>query len=334
MKCLIIQTAFLGDVILATPVIEQIRKHYPKATIDILVRKGNESLLDNHPHIRQVFVLNKGQEKYRNLWRMLKTIRQAQYDKVINLHRFASSGFLSAFSGAKEKIGFNKNPFSWTFDKRVPHQIDPSVGGQHEVQRNLALVTHFTDDALVLPSLYPSKDDFRYVAEILSTQGSANKKYITLAPASVWFTKRLPEAKWVELIGRLGDQQSIFLIGAPGDKALCDRIQETAKNNSAKVLAGQLSLLQSAALMQGAAMNYVNDSAPLHLASAMNAPVTAFFCSTVPNFGFGPLSEKAQIMESSEELPCRPCGLHGKKTCPKGHFKCSLIDLKNLESIS
>jgi len=70
-------------------------------------------------------------------------------------------------------------------------------------------------------------------------------------------------------------------------------------------------------------MNYVNDSAPLHLASAMDAPVTAFFCSTVPAFGFTPLSDRSAIAQIDYELDCRPCGLHGYKACPKGHFKCA-----------
>jgi heptosyltransferase-2 len=90
------------------------------------------------------------------------------------------------------------------------------------------------------------------------------------------------------------------------------------------VLAEELSLLASAALMEGAAMNYVNDSAPLHIASAMNAPVTAIFCSTVPAFGFGPLRENGRVVETAEKLDCRPCGLHGHRACPKGHFRCAL----------
>jgi len=87
------------------------------------------------------------------------------------------------------------------------------------------------------------------------------------------------------------------------------------------------SLLQSAALMKGAIMNYVNDSAPLHLASAMNAPVTAVFLSTVPQFGFTPLSDNSSVCETSLDLPCRPCGLHGKGACPEGHFKCAEIEV-------
>jgi heptosyltransferase-2 len=94
-------------------------------------------------------------------------------------------------------------------------------------------------------------------------------------------------------------------------------------------LCGKLNLLQSAALMQNAEMNFVNDSAPLHIASAMNAPVTAIYCSTVPEFGFGPLSDHFKILQV-EKLSCKPCGLHGYKSCPKGHFKCGEIDLSSV----
>ena len=81
--------------------------------------------------------------------------------------------------------------------------------------------------------------------------------------------------------------------------------------------------------MESAAMNYVNDSAPLHIASAMNAPVMAVFCSTVPAFGFGPLNANGRILERKEPLSCRPCGLHGYKACPEAHFKCALeIDVE------
>ena len=107
-----------------------------------------------------------------------------------------------------------------------------------------------------------------------------------MSPASVWFTKQLAKEKWVELIEAIGRKKTIYLLGAPGDAELCNALI-TATHDGVQSLAGQLSLLQSAALMEGATMNYVNDSAPMHLASAMNAPVTAIYCSTVPYFGFG-----------------------------------------------
>src|SRR5690606_19138085 len=106
------------------------------------------------------------------------------------------------------------------------------------------------------------------------------------------------------------------------DKTYLQELADASESSKVHNLAGELDLLESAALISLAQMTHVNDSAPLHLASAMNAPVTAYFCSTVPEFGFGPLSETHKIVQTSEALSCRPCGLHGKKSCPEGHFKC------------
>ena len=93
--------------------------------------------------------------------------------------------------------------------------------------------------------------------------------------------------------------------------------------NKVSNLCGNLSFLQTSALISNAIMNFVNDSAPMHMASAMNAPTTAIYCSTVPEFGFGPLSDHSNIIETKEKLDCRPCGLHGFKKCPEDHFNCA-----------
>jgi heptosyltransferase-2 len=112
---------------------------------------------------------------------------------------------------------------------------------------------------------------------------------------------------------------------------LCEEIVQGAGSAQVVNLSGSLTFLQSAALMKDAVMNFVNDSAPLHLASAVNAPVTAIFCSTVPEFGFGPLSEGSLVVETRKQLPCRPCGLHGFRECPEKHFACAMtIDNQEL----
>jgi heptosyltransferase-2 len=322
-KILIIQTAFIGDVVLATPLIEKLKRFYPDSTIDLLLRKGNESLLFNHPHLRQVLVLDKKNGKYRNLLAMLKRIREEKYEYVINVQRFAASGFLTAFSGAKHTIGFDKNPLSFLFSEKVKHIISETDKDQHEIKRNLELIRNITDDSIVMPRLYPAEADYKKIVP----QG----EYVCIAPASVWFTKQLPAERWIALMDQLPTHLTIYLLGAPGDLTLCEEIKRQVKSSKVEILAGKLSFLESAALMKNARMNYVNDSAPLHFASAMNAPVSAMFLSTVPAFGFGPLSDTSYIFETTENLDCRPCGLHGYKSCPKGHFRCSNIQF-NLHS--
>ena len=319
MKILIIQTAFIGDVILATPVLEKLHQYFPDAQLDILVRKGTESLFTGHPFLHKVLVFDKKAPKVPTLSAIISEIREQNYDKVINLHRFGSSGFITMLSGAKEKIGFDKNPFSFAYTTKLKHVIG---NGKHEVARNLELIAPFTDDKLTPPKLYPSPIDYESAAQYKSSA------YICIAPSSIWATKELTYYKWEELIENVAGRYKVYLLGAASDVGLCDviKIQSGEKVGAEKIinLAGKLSFLQSAALMKDAAMNYANDSAPMHIASAMNAPITAVYCSTVPSFGFGPLSDKSFIVETQMPLDCRPCGLHGYKECPKGHFLCSL----------
>jgi lipopolysaccharide heptosyltransferase II len=311
---LIIQTAFIGDVILATPLIEKLKRFFPDAQIDFLVRKGNEKLLENHPHLNHILVWNKKQNKLLNLLKIISEARKNKYDAVINLQRFASTGIITVFSGAKRKIGFDKNPFSFLFNEKIKHAIGE---GKHEVNRNLDLIKSLADDRFIMPKLYPSENDYETVKKYKL------KKYVCIAPTSVWFTKQLPGEKWMELIEKTNPDYSIYLLGSNEDFNSCEGLLKKSQHKNIINLAGKISLLQTAALMKDAKMNYVNDSAPLHIASAMNAPVTAFFCSTIPGFGFGPLSVQSKIVETELKLNCRPCGLHGYKNCPLGHFNCA-----------
>ncbi len=321
MKILVIQTAFIGDVILATAILEKLNRHFPAAQLSFLVQRGQESLFIGHPFLHQVITFDKKLPRAKELRRLLRFVRKQHYDWVINLHRFASSGMLTALSGAKRRSGFRKNPFSPLFTHRISHEISPE-GHLHEVDRNQRLIAEWTDDIPAKPRLYPSLKD----AEVIPSKIN----YLCVAPASVWFTKQYPSERWIELIDRLPKEMEIHLLGGPADMALCSSIHLAARHPRIRNRTGELTLLQSAALMSGAHMNYVNDSAPLHLASAMNAAVTAVFCSTVPAFGFGPLSSNSRTVEVSEILPCRPCGLHGKRECPLGHFRCSHISVEQI----
>src|SRR5690242_7225604 len=326
-KILVIQTAFTGDVVLATAVVEKLHRHFPSAQIDFLLRKGNEGLLKDHPFLNQVLIWNKKENKFKNLFILLKKIRKTKYDKVINLQRFGSTGLLTGFSKANERVGFEKNPFSFLFTKKVSHEFEKGI---HEVERNNRLIEDFTDKDFTKPKLYPSTNDKEIISDF------QQQPYVCMMPASVWFTKQYPEEKWIELINQFPGNYQVFLLGGKEDVGLCERISEKTINKKVKVLAGKLNFLQAAALMKGAKMNYSNDSAPLHFASATDAPVTAIFCSTIPEFGFYPLSEKSIIVQTDQQLSCRPCTLHGRRSCPLGHYKCAytITTKKLLSSIN
>jgi heptosyltransferase-2 len=318
---LLIQTAFLGDVILATALIEKLHSYFPESKIDFLLRKGNDGVLANNPGINRVLVWDKQQKKYRNLFRLLKEIRKTRYDLVVNTQRFFATGFLTAFSRAKRTIGFDKNPLSFLFSEKVNHAFEG-----HEVSRNLQLIAGFTSRDFISPRIYPSASDEEVAAKFI------NGSFICIAPASVWFTKQYPKELWIEMINDLPADIRVFLLGSKQDIPLCEEIVAGLHDKDlVNILAGKLSITQTAALMKRAQMNFVNDSAPMHIASAINAPVTAVYCSTIPAFGFGPLSDVSFVVEKREPLYCRPCGLHGYNKCPEGHFRCAYeIDRKEL----
>jgi len=321
-KICVIQTAFIGDVVLSTSILESLHHQYPKASIDIVVRKGNEALFANHPFIHAVIVWDKKSKKYLNWLSVLRQIRAQQYDAIVNVQRYAATGLWTAFSNAKIKIGFDKNPFSFLFTHKIKHQA--MQAGLHEINKNHALLK-VLDHTIELckPKLYPSNADFEKVKPF---QG---EPYICIAPASVWFTKQFPAEQWVRFLNDLNFEGKVYIIGGPGDKQIGDHIIESLSplsklNGHVVNLSGQLHFLSSAALQKKAILNYVNDSAPMHFASAVDAAVVAIYCSTIPDFGYGPLSTHSFVVATSQNLTCRPCGMHGKKACPLGHFDCAM----------
>ena len=321
MKFLIIQTAFIGDVVLASALAESL-SHLKHVEVHYLVRKGNEGLLENNPNIQKVWVWNKQEKKIRNLFKLTREIRKEKFNVVINLQRFASSGFITCFSGARKKVGFSQNPWSFCYDYKTRHNLHSNM---HEIERNASLIQEW-QVALAKPKLYPTDLNWKRI------ETYTQLPYVCVAPASVWFTKQWPLDQFRSLITELSKKFQVYVLGGKGDHALCESLAQDLSNVSN--LAGQLNFLESAALMQKASMNFVNDSGPLHFASAVNAPVTAFFCSTTPAFGFGPLSEKQLVWEAKEKLTCKPCGIHGKQQCPVAHFKCGNAEQSEIQYLS
>lgn len=311
---LVIQTAFIGDAVLATAVLEKLHAFFPEERIDLLVRKGNEGLFQEHPFIGEVLTWDKKGRKYRDLYRLLREVRSREYARVIDLQRFFATGMLTAFSKAPRRVGYRKNPWSGHFTERVPHHWGT---GHHEVERVLLTVEGITDDSFVMPRLYPTEGALERTVEL------RKEPYICIAPTSVWFTKQWPKEKWVELIGQLPKNKRIILLGGPDDVDACEWIARSATRADVHIAAGRYDLMGSLALIRDAERLYANDSAPVHMASALDTPTTVIFCSTLPSFGFGPLAEGSKVVEKEEELYCRPCGMHGKKKCPEGHFRCA-----------
>lgn len=330
---LIIQTAFIGDTILASHFARAVKEQYPNSKIHFFLRKGNESVIQGLPTIEKTWIWDKAGGKTKNLFKLICELRKIKFDMVFNLHRHFNSGLVSALMRSPFKAGFKQNPLSFFYTDKVTHLIPHkalSGGVWHEVQRNLQLLK------LAAPDLQIVDNSKIYKPELPIQEKNLNKvapytvgEYFVVAPASVWFTKAWSESKFRELTFELAKRGKVYFIGAPSDKELCDRIREGIPNT--ENLCGGLNLIDSAALMMKARRVFVNDSAPLHLASCVNAKTTAIFCSTVPSFGYTPLADDSVVVDVGDSLSCRPCGLHGHTKCPLGHFRCSYdIEIKKV----
>lgn len=321
LKVCIIQTAFPGDVILALGLIETIYQLSSKGQpveVSLVIRKGNEFLVEGHPKIAKVYSWDKKGGKFSNVIKLGLQLRRERFDVLINVQRFFSTGLMTMLAGAGQSVGFAKNPLSSAFTYATDHEFK---AGWHETDRNHKLVEAIWPTLpKQLPKLYPSAQDQKTVKQY------KDKPYICIAPGSIWPTKSLPADKWAELVNALPAHLQIYYLGGQAEATMADHI--LAQTGRGENLCGKLGFLASAALMQDAEMNYTCDSAPLHLAGAMNAPLAAVYCSTSPDFGFGPMHinsiKLVSIIQTNEKLACHPCGLHGKTQCPEGHFRCAL----------
>lgn len=323
-KVLIIQTAFLGDVVLITSLLEKIRLESPNTLVHLLVRKGLEGIFKAYPygHLVQVWTYDKG-NKLNSWWALRKELAKIKFDQVFVAQRFFGMGLLSISIGAKKVIGFDKNPLSLFFDEKVTHEFGH---GKHETERNTHLLASWLGFHLHKPFLDAGQlNNFPVDLQL--------ENYVTISPGSVWETKRFPVHKWIEFIRLLPLDQKIVLMGSEDEKQLSDEIENAFKGSGRHIknACGRFNLQEAIAVYQKSQMSFVNDSGPLHICSAVNTPTVAIFCSTIPAFGFGPLAEQNKIIEVKEKLACRPCGNHGKKSCPEIHFSCgNSMDVKEM----
>ncbi|PKN78245.1 MAG: lipopolysaccharide heptosyltransferase II [Candidatus Cloacimonetes bacterium HGW-Cloacimonetes-1] len=314
-KILFIQTAFIGDVILSTPLPKALKLIFPEAEIDVVLIPQTEIIYRNNPNIRNIYTYNKRQKSHRwlSFWKLIRTLRRNHYDLAVSVHVSYTTSFMMLLSGSKERLGYPRQKFttiSVPFEKGYPI-----------VMRSLKLVTAFTNDTFDHQTeLFIDPAEFEQVEEFIQAHQLTDQPLIAVAPSSVWETKKWPWEHFAELISLI-DQAGYrcILIGSREDYALCEQIIKRS-NTSALNCAGMFSLMGSAALIQKCKVLLSNDSSPLHLANAVRTPVLAFFGPTVKRFGFYPYQTADKVLEI--ELPCRPCGKHGSNRCPLGHFRC------------
>jgi heptosyltransferase II len=315
---LVIQTSFLGDVILTTPLIAELANRGP---VDVLATPQGSAVLANNPQIRTIIPYDK-RGTYGStltLWQTVRELRARRpYDAAYLAQGSFRSGLIAMMTGAKERIGFASSTGHALYTKQLPYRPE-----RHHAERLWSLSMSECADPptseQIRPRLYPSDEDRRAIDVLLRHENATDAPMVALAPGSAWGTKRWPY--YVDLAKKLSDDFRIVVIGSKADTRIAADIVNALPPGCAINAVGILPLLASAELIGRAQAIVTNDSAPQHLASAMGTPTLTIFGPTVPEFGFGPLSERHAVAGNAG-LTCRPCHRHGPQRCPLGHWRC------------
>ncbi|PLX41322.1 MAG: hypothetical protein C0608_06040 [Deltaproteobacteria bacterium] len=316
-RILIFQTAFLGDVVLTTPLFRAVKRLYPQAHLTLLTTPAAKPLVEENPHLDEIITFDKkGGEAMTSI---ISRVRKGRYDLLLSPHRSHRTSIIAMLSGIKVRVGYREAGFPLAYNRRVSRPME-----LHEVDRILALLTPLgvkveeSDRELYAGYTWEERE---LVDSLLKEAGFApGEKILGLAPGSVWATKRWRAEGFAEVAKKLkGRGYRIVIIGGPDDVETACAVEELIGEGVLNA-AGKTPLKALPAWLDSFSLFVTNDSSPLHVAAARRIPTVAIFGATVRELGFYPFHENSRLVE--HDLPCRPCGLHGGDKCPEGHFDC------------
>jgi len=324
---LVVQTSFIGDVVLTTPLIAQLARRGP---VDVLATPVAGALLAQNAAVREIIAFDKRRRDrgVTGFARLTARLRRRGYGAAYLAQGSVRSAAIALAARIPERVGFDTSAGRALYTRRVPY--DDTV---HHAQRLLTLGVRPGDPPLTLddlrPRLYPTITEVAAVDALLAdAKHERGAPLVVLAPGSVWATKRWPYyAELARLLTARGLR--VAVVGGKDDHDLAKEIAAAVRAGRGMPpvdAVGKLSLLASAELIGRASVIVTNDSAPQHLASAMGTPTVTIFGPTVPEFGFGPLAtHRAAVGVDTlgvARLDCRPCDRHGPQRCPLGHWRC------------
>jgi heptosyltransferase II len=322
----IIQTAFLGDVALALHLARRIKLLHRNCTLSFVCLPSARKLAESSPSIDTVISFDKrGKHSgLKGIRRLAQILNKQETECVLGLQRSARTSLVAYLSKARVRIGFKNS----TLSSLYTHTADWDINC-HEVERNSSLLRFFSDnqyqaERTELPLVEIHDSDKTIIESAIQSakelhKGVYSSRIICIAPGSIWYTKRWTQEGFSVVASQLREcGYTVIFIGGDEDRFLCEELARTSETIS---LAGKTSLPQTLALLSRTELLLANDSAPTHLAGLVGCTTATIYGSTLPSFGFAPRGEHDIIIENTA-VPCRSCGLHGKKECPKGTLEC------------
>jgi len=310
---LVIQTAFFGDVVLTTPLIRRAAERHG-APVDVVLLPAAFPVLQNNPFVHERIPFDKhGKDRgLTGFVRLVRLLRRRRYAVAYLAQSSVRSAALAFAARIPRRIGLRGAPGTFLDTHSVTARGEP-----HQVERLLALADGAPDRRE--PEIFPGPPE-RAAVDALLRDAGIHGEFVVLAPGSQWGSKRWPY--FPELAQVLAQEVPLALVGGPGDRSDARQIR-TALGSGTPVAdaTGVLSLLGSGELIRRAQLLVSNDSAPVHLASAVNTATVEIYGPTAPIFGFAARAPWSRIVEP-DPMDCRPCHHHGPPACPLGHHRC------------
>jgi len=318
---LIIKMRYIGDTVLVTPLLGALKHALPKTRLSFLVNRQSAGIVGNHPHIDNliVFDYDRAKRDIRYVIKFLLKLRRAGFDMIIDLTRNDRSALFTFISGAPIRMGYEGSSYLW--NKAYTHRRPYTFGKIHTVDHHLLMA-----DALGLsavdfnPYLVVSEQDIQRIRELFETHKiKVEKPTVIIHPGARRWYKSWPMERFSSIADMLMNHYpvQVVLSGGPEDRKNCDAILKGMQNRGVN-LCENVPLEQLPALIHESVLLIGNDSAPIHIATAVNTPVIALFGPTRWE-AWQPRRNHDKTLGIS--FPCRPCG-HSRPDCPMGDRYC------------
>jgi len=330
MRFAVWNTAFLGDAVLTLPLILAVREAWPKAEIDFYLRQGLGVLFASQSILDRVYEIGLAERSPVGMLKLFRQVAGRRYDVWIGAHTSHRSSFVAMASGAPVRVGYAK---TWHRRLAYTHTTDRCFGVLDEIERLLELLRPLRSLNVGGPPVWPTTSPSLELPQAILEEAATFRSNLPsgpvlgMHPGSVWATKRWT-VEGFAAVARLTVEAgaNLILFAGPGEEDTAAAVLEQARlrpdHPRVRDLSGHLDLLRLAARQRCLDCYLTNDSGPMHLAWIQHVPVVALFGPTVRGLGFFPRGKSVVLEVPAAALTCRPCGLHGSESCPRGDHAC------------
>jgi len=326
-KTLIIRLSSVGDIVLSSLLIRAFHSRFPQCQIEYLVKEEYADLVRHNPHLSRILVFpSHGSQA--DLRRLRRTIKESGYNLLIDIHDSLRSRVLCC--GSPHVVRIRKRKLARLALVRCKVDLYRYFGGApHVAERYCDTVRSLgvIDDGAGLEIFVPDEAHERTGQVLLAHGIGHGRPALGICPTARHATKMWPPERFAAAASTIAISYDmpVMIFGGPDERARCESVASAIRVLSpgitVAVLAGNLTLLETAAAMDSCALVITNDSGLMHIAAARKRRVVALFGSTVKQFGFSPFRTTSRVVEQID-LPCRPCTHIGRERCPRGHFRC------------